>query len=218
MKKFKSIWLTGASALAIALVFATLDAKAQSYENDNGGSVIFSFAGIATGAVDDLATRSDSGGPSREKVQWGIGALVEFNINDLFGLETGAFYLPKVYEARSDALNSAVVQEVWRLHIPITARFWLSDFFSVAAGPFVSFKVGEVRNTVEIGGFDASYNTQADESFEWGLDFAATVNFAIADKTGFFIEGRYSLDLDQEDNEKSDQISGLLGIKLDLGS
>ena len=94
----------------------------------------------------------------------------------------------------------------------------MSDWFSLALGPFISIKAGEVRNTVELGGFDASYSTSADDDFEWGLDLAATVNFAIADKTGFFIEGRYSLDLDQEDNEKSDQISGLAGIKLDLGT
>lgn len=215
---FKNI--TSVIALGAALMLlAPNTSQAQEYEpyEERNGSVIFSFAGVASGAVEDLEKRGDEG-PTRDDINWGIGALVEFNVNELFGLETGVLYLRKVYEARSDALNSALVQEVYRLHIPVAARFWLSDYFSLAAGPFISIKAGEVKNTVELGGFDASYSTSADDDFEWGLDFAATVNFAIAEKTGFFIEGRYSLDLDQESNEKSDQLSGLLGIKLDLGS
>ena len=87
----------------------------------------------------------------------------------------------------------------------------------MAAGPFVAFKTGDVENTLEIGDNEVgSIETSADEDVEFGLDGAATFNIAVNDKTGIFVEGRYSYLLEQEDDEDSNEISALAGIKFDI--
>lgn len=165
-------------------------------DDDKDGSLVLSFAGVAS-------ERSNE-----SKYDYGFGALIEANINDNFGIETGALFIKR----ESEILGGTSTQTVSRLHIPVLARLWVTDFFSVAAGPFVEFKTGDVKTSTPIGNFDSS----ADDSTQFGLDAAATFNLAVADKTGIFVEARYSMFFDEEDDEDFNKMFYLAGVKLDL--
>ena len=88
---------------------------------------------------------------------------------------------------------------------------------SIAAGPFASFKVGNTTRTIEIGNIaSADLKTSADQEAQYGLDAAVTFNIAVYNKTGLFVEGRYSSPFEKEENETSDEATALIGLKLSL--
>jgi len=195
--------------LAAILIVLSLGQSAYAKE-DGAGSLILSLAGVANDRVKEVeADREDN------EVNVGGGVLIEAAVNDHFGIETGALVMNRQYDRESEDLR--VVEEVTRVHVPVVARFWLADFFSIGAGPFAAFKTGDTKRTLEIGDRRvATLKTSADDDTEFGLDGAATLNFAVADKTGIFVEGRYSMMLDEEEDEDADEVSALAGIKIDL--
>ena len=204
-------------SLLVAALFAfSIQAQPQSQTRaglssvPEPGSVVLSFAGLVNGARKQIAESAESG-----TYNAGLGALVEANINGTFGIETGALLLARQYEVSSR--QARLIQEMQRLHVPVTARAWVGDFVSLAAGPFVAFGVGSERAVVEVGDTQvAGLRTAAEQDVEFGIDGAATFNFAVSQKTGIFVEGRYSYLLGDAQNENADQISALAGVKLDL--
>lgn len=176
-------------------------------ENDKEPSVILSLAGLATAPEEELENDD-------KDYHLGAAVLVESNVNDVFGVETGVMYVRRQYVA--NVAGAKVVSEVDRLHIPITARIWATDFLSLAAGPYVAFSVGDVDNRVIVGDTNLNYETSADDDTEFGLDLAATFNIAIDDKSGLFIEGRYSQPLEEESEEDYDKVTALAGFKIDM--
>jgi len=184
-------------------LFTLIFSNGTAFADDDDGSLVLSFAGVASDRQNE------------SKYDYGLGALIEANINDHFGIETGALFIKR----RSELFNTGgveVTQSVSRLHIPVLARFWVTDYLSLAAGPFVEFKTGDVKTTGTIGGAGGSVETSADDSTQFGLDAAATLNFAVADKTGVFVEARYSMFFDEEDDEDFNKMFYLAGIKLDI--
>jgi hypothetical protein len=176
---------------------------------DNQSSMVVSLTGLVNSQESDFEAENTS----KEDINYGGGLLVEINTNDRFGIETGALFTERVYEASSG--SQSIGQKVKRMHIPITARAWLSDYFSLAAGPFVSFQVGDVETYYKSGNnVIGEISTDAEKKTEYGLDGAATLNFALADKTGVFVEARYSSILSSD--EVDDEVSALTGLKIDL--
>ncbi len=174
------------------------------------GSLVLSVAGVVNDRVEEV--RNDE---ENDAVNYGGGVLVEAAVNDHFGIETGVLVIKRQYDLNEDDVR--VVQEVSRLHVPILARFWATDFLSIAAGPYVAFKTGDTETSLEIGDNElGSIETSADDDVEYGLDAALTLNFAVADKSGLFIEGRYSNPMSNDDDEDADQVSGLVGLKFDI--
>jgi hypothetical protein len=173
---------------------------------DHKGGLVLSLAGVVSDRAGDLDE-----GRNNDRVDVGGGILVEASVNDNFGIETGLLLVNRVYDV--EANNSRLVEEVNRLHVPVVARFWATDFFSIAAGPYASFRTEDEEATISNG---TGLETSADDDVEFGLDAAATVNLAMNDKTGLFLEGRYSRPFDEANNEDSDVVSGLVGLKLDL--
>ena len=174
------------------------------------GSLVLSVAGVVNDRVEEV--RNDE---ENDAVNYGGGVLVEAAVNDHFGIETGVLVIKRQYDLNEDDVR--VVQEVSRLHVPILARFWATDFLSIAAGPYVAFKTGDTETSSEIGDNElGSIETSADDDVEYGLDAALTLNFAVADKSGLFIEGRYSNPMSNDDDEDADQVSGLVGLKFDI--
>ncbi|MCO5113573.1 MAG: PorT family protein [Bdellovibrionaceae bacterium] len=180
------------------------------FKERDAGSLIFSGFGVINRGVEDNGSGSED-----DQYHFGVGALVEANINGVLGIETGAIFIKRQYDY--EAAGFRLVQEVNRLHIPILARVWLGDYFSVGAGPFASIKVGNVKDSLEFGSTPiGSVETKADDSVEFGYDIAATFNFAVSDKTGIFIEARYSSPFDKAKNTDYETLTGLAGVKVDL--
>ncbi|MEC9281606.1 MAG: outer membrane beta-barrel protein [Bdellovibrionota bacterium] len=174
------------------------------------GSLILSFAGVANDT--EKAVRNNE---TNNEVNIGGGVLIEANINEKFGIETGALLINRQYDAEKG--EARLLQETKRLHIPIMARFWVTDWFSVATGPFVAFRTGDTKTSLKVGDTElGSLETSADESVEYGIDTAATFNISIDDKSGIFLEGRYSDLFDQDNTEKFNEVSALAGFKMQL--
>jgi len=192
----------------LLLMALTLSTNIYSQSSDNDPGIIFSVAGVLSDSVKGIEDDED-------KLNYGAGALVEFSLNDHFGLETGALLIKRQYSFKVSELEAT--QTVSRLHVPMMARFWFSDYFSIAGGPFLSWKTGDAQTNVAFGDTDLiDVKTSANETTQFGLETAATLNFAINDKTGLFVEGRYSSLLGKENNEESQQISAFTGIKFNL--
>lgn len=180
------------------------------FKEREAGSLILSGFGVVNQGVE-----GDSGGNEDDKYHFGAGVLVEANVNGILGIETGAIFIKRQYDY--EAAGFRLVQQVNRIHVPILARVWIGDYFSVGAGPFASFKVGNVKDSLEFGSTTiGSVETNADDSVEFGYDIAATLNFAVSDKTGIFVEARYSSPFDKAKDTDYETITGLAGIKIDL--
>tara|TARA_B100000749_G_scaffold280223_1_gene275319 strand:+ start:25779 stop:26378 length:600 start_codon:yes stop_codon:yes gene_type:complete len=186
-----------------------LTGLAQANE-DGAGSLVLSITGVANDKVSEVEENKEE-----NEMNFGAGVFVEAGINDNFGIETGVLAVNRQYEA--EAAGARLVQEVSRLHVPVMARFWATDYLSVAAGPFLAFKTGDSKTSLDIGDTEiGSIETSADDDVEYGLDAALTLNFAVNDKSGVFVEGRYSKILDDAEDENADQVSALAGVKIDL--
>lgn len=180
------------------------------FAQDGDGELVLSFFGVVNQGVEEAESDKED-----KSYHFGVGAFVETNINGNFGIETGAIFVKRQYDY--EAAGFRLVQEVNRLHIPVLARFWVSDYFSVGAGPFASVKVGNVSDTLEIGSTTiGSVETNADDSVEFGFDVAATLNFAVNDKTGIFVEGRYSQPFDRAQDTDYETLTALAGVKISL--
>ncbi len=174
------------------------------------GEFIISIAAVANNTIDKIEN-------TEETKSYNVGAaiLFEANVNSYVGIETGGIMIDRQYDVKSG--NLRLVEDVKRLHVPILFRLWPADFVSIAAGPFASFKVGNTTRTIEIGNIaSANLETSADKEAQYGLDAAVTFNFAVYNKTGLFVEGRYSSPFEKEQNETSDQLTALVGVKLSL--
>lgn len=189
--------------------FSSILFTANSMAAENG-SLILSIAGVANDTEKEVRNNETD-----NQVNIGGGVLIEANINDKFGIETGALLINRQYDAQKG--EARLMQETKRLHIPIMARFWVTDWFSVASGPFVAFRTGDTKTTLSIGDTEiGSLDTSADESVEYGIDTAATFNISIDDKSGIFLEGRYSDLFDQDNTETFNEVSALAGFKMQL--
>lgn len=173
------------------------------------GSFILSVTGVASDQIRDVRQ-----GRENRQVQFGGGLLAEANINSHFGIETGFLVIDRQYDFERQ--NVRLVEHASRLHVPILARIWFTDFLSIGAGPFVAFKLGGVREATRQGGVTEGIRTAANQNVEVGLDAAATLNLALNRKTGVFLEGRYSFLAENRSNEDNNILMALLGVKIDL--
>ncbi|MAZ49816.1 MAG: hypothetical protein CME65_14740 [Halobacteriovoraceae bacterium] len=206
MKKIACLCL-----LSSSIVFAQENTSMTQSNSDMENSLIFSVFGVASETEKEVRNEVD-----RSEYDKGYGLFVEGNFNDHFGVETGAYIIKRQYEV-SNRFGS-ITTSVDRLTVPVLAKFWLADFFSVGIGPYASFSIGDERTDVNLAGINiASSESKASEDQEIGLETSATFNLAVNDKTGVFAEGRYSRPFDNEANDQFvNHVSLLAGLKVDL--
>lgn len=193
-------------AFLITLILGPLTLHARPED----GSFIVSVFGIANQKVKQINT------DQRDKsFNIGFGGLVEANVNGFLGVETGALFIKRQYEYSNS--GASLVQQVDRLHIPVIAKFWPTNYVSLGVGPFVSFKTGSVDTNLNIGGVDlGTVQTSANDKVEFGFDLTAALNLSVAEKTGVFIEARYSSPFEQQNSEDYEELSALAGVKIQL--
>jgi opacity protein-like surface antigen len=202
MKKSSNLKLI---IMSLLLSF-TVTSQVQARPDD--GALILSLFGVVNETVDKVESEDRN-----ESIDFGFGVLVEANVNGFLGIETGLLYVKRQYEY--SAAGSSLVQQVNRLHVPVLAKFWPTNFLYVGAGPYVSFKTGSVNSALNIGGVDVgSVDTSADDDVELGYDISTGVNFSVADKTGVFVELRYSSPFEKESSENYEELTALAGVKI----
>ena len=142
----------------------------------------------------------------------GLGFSAELNINRGFGLELGIFNIKRRYYIEDD--SGTLVDEARFAHIPALFRAWLGNVVSVGLGPFVGIRTEKVRSTSS--GDVSELSTQADAAFEYGIESAVTLNVAYGDKTGFFLESRWTEPFNQKKDVEINQFTALAGLKVEV--
>ncbi len=197
-------------------------ASASAFAASNGPRIaVGGIAGI-TGARTDSGSIQNTGITTDRKIGWGGGLLVEAPLTDDLGIEIGGLYLNRKFEVGGNNLN--FTRSVPTIFVPLEARFWLGNIFSVAGGGFYSLRIGDENNSINSGNSTlVSFDTGGRERNEYGLTAAATVNLASVDKTGLFIEARYNRGLSNSSKnsayeEKIDDLLLMAGLRFDAGN
>lgn len=107
------------------------------------------------------------------------GLVAEIKLLDRFAVQPELLY--STQGASYKNAGEEFKNELGYLSIPVMAKFYLSDSFSLEVGPQASFLLSE-RN---------DFNIEDGETFEFGVN--AGLGFKITEN--FFIQGRYGLGL-----------------------
>lgn len=142
----------------------------------------------------------------------GLGFAFEYNLNQQYGLEIGLFNIKRRYVTSSD--GETLAQDAHRAHFPLLLRGWLWNNLSLGIGPFASFRTSNIRSARSAN--SDNLETQAEDEVEFGLETAATLNIAYGDKTGVFIEGRWSEPFNQREEVEINQFTALAGVKVEV--
>lgn len=193
---------------SLILVFANCIVMNSSYARTEDGQLILSVFGIANSSVKEVQSENRD-----KEIHYGLGVLGEANINGIVGLETGALFVQRQYEYGGSL--GTLTQQVNRIHVPVVAKFWPTNFLALGVGPYVAFKVGDVKTALNIGNVDVGQvSTNADDDVEFGLDATVTGVLTLNDKTGLFLEGRYSRPFKEESDVDYESVTVLAGVKI----
>ncbi|WP_415327471.1 porin family protein [Chryseobacterium sp. MMS23-Vi53] len=159
---------------------------------------------------DDLNARKMS-----PKYTFYIGGMAEYKINDNFGFQAEVLYSPLGAKEKIDGVNAGVVfvgeqtkVDLGTLLIPVSAKYFITEGFSVAAGAnfgvILSAKqksvVGSDFFDIEVEGEGGEVDIKDDIK---KLNIAPFVGVEYMFENGFFIDGRYSLGVSNLSNDGS---------------
>lgn len=136
------------------------------------------------------------------KTGFHVGAVTEIKFNEKFSIQ------PEVVYSAQGAKNTATVpvlgevKSTWNndyINIPIMAKYYIVDGFSVEAGPQVGFLV-KSEAKIENGNSSVKDDTKDDfKSTDFGLGFGLAYDLPV----GMFVNARYNLGLSDIRNNTS---------------
>ncbi|WP_269237329.1 porin family protein [Flavobacterium flavigenum] len=109
------------------------------------------------------------------------GLVAEIKLLDRFAVQPELLYSTTGASYKFNDVSEDIKNELGYLSIPVMAKFYLSDSFSLEVGPQASFLLSK-KDDVKLGD---------PETFEFGVN--AGLGFKITEN--FFIQGRYGLGL-----------------------
>jgi len=151
--------------LTVAAVFALSFASAQEKKGGSDSDMKFGVKAGYTSSnfTGDVVTEGANGG-------FYIGGLVDFSVDEKFHVQPELLY--SIEGAKNAKLNY--------LRIPIMAKYYVADGFSLQAGPELAFKAGG-DDTVK----------DSAKSLDYGLGFGAGYELS----SGLMFDARYNLGL-----------------------
>ena len=174
---------------ATAIVFTSaLTASAQN-EADNTSDKTVSF-GVKGGVNFATVTGEDIDSPDA-RTSFHVGGLVEVPVSDMFSVQAEAMYSGKGFDFDYEGSDGDKAElQLDYIDVPILAKIYLTEGFSVEAGPQFSFLVNE----------ELDYNPNSD-SGDIVLDEAQSIDVGLAGgltfqtEMGIFATGRYTYGL-----------------------
>lgn len=126
-----------------------------------------------------------------------VGAVVEIKFNEKFSIQPEVLY--SAQGAKSEYSNNLgsykETQKLDYINVPIMAKYYVADGFSVEAGPQVGFLTkaqSEVEGTVaNITSSSTQDNKDSFNSVDFGLNFGLAYDLPV----GLFFNARYNLGL-----------------------
>lgn len=144
-----------------------------------------------------------------------IGGMAEYKINDNFGFQAEVLYSPLGAKEKIDGINAGIMfvgeqtkVNLGTLLVPISAKYFISEGFSIAAGANFGVILSAKQKTVigsdfadmEIEGDSGEVDIKNDIK---KLNIAPFVGVEYMFENGFFIDGRYSLGVSNLSNDGS---------------
>ncbi|HEX8270284.1 MAG TPA: porin family protein [Flavobacterium sp.] len=204
MKSVK-LFTTGLFAL-----FAVGVANAQQ-EADNTADDAISF-GVKGGVNFATVTGGEDGFDPDSRTSFHVGVVGEFPLDDMISIQAEALYSGQGFEiSDSEVSDDKVEYQLDYLNIPILAKVYLFEGFSLEAGPQFSFKVNEEIDS-DPNNDDGDTNVEIAEDFDIGV--SAGVTFLT--DMGLFASGRYNLgfqDVVEDSNLQNSVFQISLGYK-----
>lgn len=161
---------------------------------------------------DDLGARKMS-----PKYTFYIGGMAEYKINDNFGFQAEVLYSPLGAKEKIDGIDAGVVYvgeqtkvNLGTLLVPVSAKYFITENFSVAAGAnfgvILSAKqktvVGSDLFSVDVEGEDGSGEVDIKNDIK-KLNIAPFVGVEYMLENGLFFDARYSLGVSNLSNDGS---------------
>jgi len=196
--------------LLIAAV-AVMGSSAYAQEFKFGPKVGFAMSTMKIDEnQDNLGKRNMS-----PKYTFYIGGMAEYKINDNFGFQAEVLYSPLGAKEKIDGINAGIMfvgeqtkVNLGTLLVPISAKYFISEGFSVAAGANFGVILSAKQKTV-IGSDFADISVEGDsgevdiKNDIKKLNIAPFVGVEYMFENGFFIDGRYSLGVSNLSNDGS---------------
>ncbi|AWK02805.1 PorT family protein [Flavobacterium crocinum] len=109
------------------------------------------------------------------------GLVAEVKLLDKFSIQPELLYSTVGAKYKFDEVSEDIKNELGYITIPVMAKFYLNNTFSIEAGPQASFLVSERDN----------FNVNDGETFEFGLNAGLGVKLT----ESIFLQGRYGIGL-----------------------
>lgn len=170
--------------------------------------------GNVTATLGTLAYKTNFAGSetgARSPNLAGLGLIVLGDINSFGSLEIAMFDLHKIYFREELGKYVAVEKEV--IHITMGYRFWINPYFSTSVSFYSSYSLGDPRIVHSDFLPDTEIDTSANDTTEYGFDFAIQGDLWTREKWAVVSEGRYSLSVTSKKNENADHYGILLGLR-----
>lgn len=172
------------SVLVIALMLmstAFISAQEFVYFGVKGGVNFSSFTGDG---YDDFVD-------PEERTSFHLGLLAEIPVSDRFSIQPEVLYSAQGYDISSMDGADDVEFQLDYINVPVLAKFYLFNRFSLEAGPQIGFLVNKEIDTNPTGdGGDISINDDNYKDVDFALGLGASYKFS-----NFFVSGRYNIGL-----------------------
>jgi hypothetical protein len=128
-------------------------------------------------------------------------------------MELGGFYLSRAINAKN--YNGTTTEHF--VEVPLVARYYVSEAFSVSGGLYAAFGTGNVTSTVNGSSQSSTFDASNLNSFEFGTQLGLRLQHYILESTSLFLEGRYEVGIQKatsDDSRLNYELIALLGVQM----
>lgn len=151
------------------------------------------------------------------KLGTGPGILTEFSFLGPLQMELGFLVLNRQSSYSTSAFT--YTQSSNALTVPVGLKFRFANYFSVGAGPYLSYRVGEVENEFSVGNAGSiNFDTTAQARYELGYFASVGATLPVTPSIGITMESRLLRGLSNLSGDSSTRIESvdvvaLLGLQ-----
>jgi opacity protein-like surface antigen len=193
--------------LSTALLFAIgFTAKAQ--EIKYGVKAGVNFATLTGDVPDDVKTRTG----------FHTGVVAEFKLTEQFSIQPELLYSQQGTKYDFKDIDTGInIESTWKmdyLTLPVAAKYYIIEGFSVEAGPQIGYRLGAKIKTEASGFGEQEYDLKDDtKAIEFGVIGGVAYDLPI----GLFFQARYNAGIskvnDDDDNVKNGVFQLSVGYK-----
>lgn len=192
------------------LAFGAFMLSAQAQETKSESKEI--RFGVKTGLNLANITNTDEG---KVRASFHIGGVAEFAVNESFSIQPELIYSRQgskatmnIYESET-IVNVDAVMKLDYINIPVMAKYYIKDGFSIQAGPQVGFVVkaeAEAETSVMGMTVKASESMKSEVS---SVDFGVNFGLGYELPVGVFFDARYNLGITKVNSESFDSMKNI---------